>query len=329
MRNRRTFMNVLGAAVLGVQFSAKAQAEHKTWRIGFFSGSARPPDGAPPASLRRALAALGYADGVNVIYFGRWAEGRKERLPVLATELTGLKLDAIVAMGSGVTATALKAATSTVPIVFAAAGDPVGVGLVASLSRPGGNVTGVSAQATDLSAKRLELLKEMVPQAARVALLYNADDPAMSLRFKEVERVASGLGLVIEPLGVREPDDFAWAFDKMTQDRPDALLMVSDALTLLNRKRVLEFAAVHRIPDMYEFGSLVHEGGLMSYGPDLDEILGLAASYVDRILKGAKPSDLPVEQPTKYYLLINIKIAQALSLNVSQLLLVQADEIVQ
>jgi putative ABC transport system substrate-binding protein len=315
--------------ILGVQFSAKAQPGQKTWRIGFFSASAPPPDGALPASLRNALAALGYVEGVNVNYFARWGDARKEQLPLLAAELAGLKLDAVVAMGSGITAAALMAVTSSVPIIFAGAGDPVGVGLVASLSRPGGNLTGISAQATELSAKRLEFLQEMVPKAARVAVLYNADDPAMSLRFKEVDRVAHVLGLTIEPLGVREPDDFAWAFEKMTQDRPDALMMVTDSLTILNRKRMLEFAAAHRIPDIYEYGFLVHEGGLMSYGPDLDEILIRAAFYVDRIFKGAKPSDLPVEQPTKYHLLINIKRAQTLSLIVPQLLLVQADEILQ
>jgi len=192
-----------------------------------------------------------------------------------------------------------------------------------------GNITGITDQATELSAKRLELLKEAVPKASRIAVLWNADDRAMTLRYREIERAARILRVAVQPLGVREPDDFDVAFSAMTRDRPDALFLVTDALTTLNRKRILDFAAVHRIPAMYEFGFLVRDGGLMSYGADFDDIWRRAAVYVDRILKGAKPGELPVEQPTRYYLLVNVKTAKALGLTIPASLLLRADELIQ
>ena len=329
---RRTMFAVGLALSLGsisLPFVAGAQQPAKVWRIGYLTASARPSDGAPPAALRQALAELGYVDGQNVIYVGRWAEGRSERLPALAAELIGLNVDLIIAFGGGTSAEAAKKATSTIPIVFVGAGDPVGVGLIASLSRPGGNITGISAQATELSAKRLEFLKEVVPSAERVAVLWNADDRSMTLRYQEIERAARVLRVTVQPLGVREPEDFELAFSAMTRERPDAILLVTDALTILNRKRVIDFAGVHSIPAMYEYGFLVRDGGLMSYGPDLDDSLRRAAVYADRILKGSKPSDLPVEQPTRYYLLVNVKTAKALGLTIPQALLLRADEVIQ
>jgi ABC-type uncharacterized transport system substrate-binding protein len=202
-------------------------------------------------------------------------------------------------------------------------------GLIASLARPGGNITGITDPAAELSAKRLEFLKEAVPKASRIAVLWNADDRAMTLRYQEVERAARILRVTVRPLGVREPDDFNVAFSAMTRERPDALFLVTDALTILNRRRIIDFAATHRIPAMFEFGFLVRDGGLMSYGPDLDDNLRGAAVYVDRVLKGAKPSDLPVELPTRYYLLVNLKTAKALGLTIPQALLGRADEVIQ
>jgi ABC-type uncharacterized transport system substrate-binding protein len=325
--NRRTFISsvVLGALALPL---VAAQQTGKTFLIGYLAVGPRPTDGALPASLRRALQDLGYSEGKNVTYAGRWAEGRREQLPALAAELVALKVDLIITVGS-TGAAAAKQASSSIPIVMAAAGDPAGVGLVATLARPGGNVTGLTDNATVLSAKRLELLKEAVPTASRIAVLWNAKDQAMTLRYREIDRAAQVLSVSVQPLGVREPDDFDHAFAAMDRERPDALFMVTDSLTNLNRKRVLDFAETHRIPAMYEYASLVQEGGLMSYGPSFDDLFLRAAVYVDKILKGAKPGELPVEQPTRYYLVVNLRTAKALGLTIPQSLLLRADEVIQ
>ena len=326
--DRRSFIGTVAGALIVAPLGTEAQQTGKVWRIGYLGAGARPPDGAPPAALRQALQELGYVDGRNVSYAGRWAEARSERLPALAAELVGLNVDLIVVFG-GKAAHAVKEATATIPIVFVGGGDPVAVGLIASLSRPGGNITGISDQSTELSAKRLELLKEVVPKAERVAVLWNADDLAMTLRYQEIEKAARVLRVTVQPLGVREPEDFEPAFSAMTRERPDALVLVTDVLTNLNRKRVLDFATAHSIPAMYEYGFLVRDGGLMSYGPDFDDMLRRAAVYVDRNLKGSKPSDLPVEQPTRYYLLVNLKTAKTLGLTIPQSLQLRADEVIQ
>jgi len=331
--SRRKFIAFLPGAFVALQDAksqqpAQPQQPAKVWRIGFLSRGVRPADGAPPAALREGLQELGYADGASINYVGRWADMKNELLPGLAAELVGLKVDLIVVFG-GQAAEAAKAATSTIPIVVVNAGDPVGTGLVASLARPGGNVSGISDQATELSAKRLELLKEAMPNASNIAVLWNAGDRAMTLRYREIEKASQVLGVTIRPLGVREPDDFDVAFSAMTRERPDALFLVTDALTNLNRRRILDFAAAHRIPAMYEFGSLVREGGLISYGPDLGESYRRAAVYVDRILKGAKPGELPVEQPRRYYLFVNVSTAKALGLTIPQSVLLRADEVIQ
>jgi ABC-type uncharacterized transport system substrate-binding protein len=326
--NRRRFMGQIAGMFIAVPFAADAQQTAKLWRIGYLAAGPRPPDGAPPAALRQALHEFGYMDGQNVVYLGKWAESRSEQLPSLATELAGLKVDLIVTVGwKG--ARTLKQVTSTIPIVFVGSGDPVAAGLIASLSRPGGNLTGVSDQSSDLSAKRLELLRDAAPKAARIAILWNADDLAMTLRYQEIEKAAHVLHVALQPLGVREPEDFDLAFTAMTREPPDALVLVTDVLTSLNRRRILEFATAHSIPAIYEYGFLVREGGLMSYGPDIDDMNRRAAVYVDRILRGSKPGDMPVEQPTRYYLLVNLKTAKALGLTIPQSLLLRADEVIQ
>ena len=326
MTTRRAFLGTLAGAVLA-PLSAGAQQPTKVWRIGYLHGAARTPDGAPPASLRQALQALGYVEGKDVTYMGRWAEAKRERLPGLAAQLVDLKVDLIVTRG-GPAAQAARQATTTIPIVISGAGDAVGAGLISSLAHPGGNITGISDQAAELSAKRLELLKDAVPKASRIAVLWNADDLAMTLRYREVERAARILHVTVQPLGVREPEDFDTAFTAMTRNRPDAFFLVTDVLTTLNRRRIIDFAAAHRIPAMYEFDFLVRDGGLMSYGWDLDDNLRRAAVYVDKILKGTKPGDLPVEQPTRFYILINLKTAKALGLTIPQSLLGRADEVI-
>jgi putative ABC transport system substrate-binding protein len=328
MMDRRAFGCLAAASFLGMSRAATAQQTGKAWRIGFLASGARPPDGAAPAALRKALQALGYGEGKDIVYEGRWAEARNERLPALATELVAIKVDAIVTLG-GPSAAAAKQASSAIPIVVVYAGDVVETGLVASLARPGGNVTGINDQATLLSAKRLEILKEVAPAAKRVAVLWNAGDQAMTLRYREIEKAAQVLRVSIDPLGVREPDDFNAALAAMSRTRPDALMLVTDALTTLNRQRVLDYAAAQRIPAMYEFAAAVQAGGLMSYGSDTGESFKLAADYVDKILKGAKPADLPVEQPNRYFLVINLKTAKALGLTIPQSLLLRADEVIQ
>ena len=321
--DRRLFTSCLALGVLGAQF-AKAQQARKTYQIGYLALGSRPDDGATPAALRQALAELGYSEGKNVSYVGRWAESMRARLPALAVELVAMSVDVIVTASSGA-ARAAKNATSAIPIVMALSTDPVGQGLIESLARPGGNVTGMSDNAIDLSAKRLELLKEAVPTASRIAVLWNTEDRAMTQRYQQIDRAAQALALSIQPLGVREPDDFERVFSEMNRERPDAMIMVTDVLTTLNRKRVLDYAEAHRIPAMYEFDSLVREGGLMSYGPSDDYLFGRAAVYVDKILKGARPSELPAEEPTLYHLVINPRTAKTIGFNIPQSLLLRAE----
>jgi putative ABC transport system substrate-binding protein len=326
--NRRAFLTTIGSGLLAAPLAGEAQQGARTWRVGFLSGGGRPPDGAPPLPLRQALQKLGYVEQQNVIYLSRWANAKQDRLPGLAAELVGLKADVIVTVGGPSTAAA-KQASPSVPVVMALVGDADGLGLIDSLARPGGNVTGVTDQSVELSAKRLEIITEAVPRAAHIAVLWNADDRGMMLRYREVEKAAHTLHVTVQPLGVREPDDFDTAFSAMTANRPDALIMVTDALTLLNRKRVIDFALVHRIPAMYEASLLVHDGGLMSYGANQDDNFRRAASYVDRLFKGASPSTLPVERPGRYYLTINLKTAKALSLTIPPSLLQRADQVIE
>jgi putative ABC transport system substrate-binding protein len=319
---------ILAVSLALMPLAAEAQPAARMWRIGYFAPGAQPPDALPPAPLREGLQALGYMEGKNITFISRWAEAKSDRMARLAKEIVQSNVDLIVTLG-GPPSEAAKAATSTVPIVMTAVGDAVGIGLVASLARPGGNVTGITDVAATLSAKRLELLKETLPTASRIAILWNAGDRGMTVRYREIERAANLLHVTVQALGVREPEDFDGAFAAMVRARPDALLLVADALTNLNRRRVLEFAAAHRIPAIYELDFLVRDGGLMSYGQKLDDAFRRAAFYVDRILKGAKPGDLPVEQPTRYYLFINLKTAKALGLAIPQTILLRADQVIE
>lgn len=326
--DRRTVILTVGGSLLAAPFASHAQRPAKVWRIGFLSNGARPADGAPPAAFRQALEELGYVNGKDVTYIGRWSETKFERLPGLAAELVGLPVDLLLTAGAPA-AEAAKKATSTIPIVFVAPGDAAATGLVTSLARPGGNITGISDPATELSSKRLGLLKEAVPSATRVAIMWNANDPAMTLRYEEVKRAAGVLHVSVEPLGVRELDDIDKALLTMTGERPDAVFLVSDALTNVNRKRIIDFAATHHIPAMYEFGYYVRDGGLMSYGPNMDNMFRRAALYVDRIFKGAKPGDLPVELPMTFELIINQKTADSLGLTIPQSLRISADRVLE
>ena len=324
---RRNFI-AAAAALAAAPVVGVAQQREKSWRIGLLLGGPRPSNGLPPAPLREGLAKLGYVEGKNLTFESRWAQAKFEALPALAAEIVQSRVDLIVA-GGWPAAYAVKLATSSIPIVVVGVGDAVESGLVASLSRPGGNLTGLSDVEAELSSKRLQLLKEAVPKAARMAVLWNQNDAAMTLRYRKMDAAANTLGVTVQALGVRAPDDFEAAFAAMRRERPDALFLVTDALTSLNRKLVIQFASEHRIPAMYEHGSFVEQGGLMSYGSSFDERLERIAYFVDRILKGAKPGDLPMEQPTRFYLHINLATARALGIAIPQSVLLRADKVIE
>jgi putative ABC transport system substrate-binding protein len=279
-------------------------------------------------ALVTGLAERGFVEGRNIAFAIRLGGGQGERLAALVAELNDWKADVIVTLGYPA-ALAGKQSPVKVPVVVMGAGDPVATGLVDGLARPGGNVTGMTEMSTELSAKRLELLKEAVPNVKLVAMLWNAADLGMTMRYRAAEDAARILGVSVQALGVREPDDFDLAFATMTRDRPDAILMVSDALTMLNRKRIMEFASATSLPALYEQSSLVRDGGLMSYGPS-QRILGeRVADFVARILRGAQPADLPLEQPTTFELVINLKTAASLGLTFPPSLLARADEVIE
>jgi putative ABC transport system substrate-binding protein len=274
------------------------------------------------------LAELGWIEGKNLVVERRYAENRPERLPELAAELVRLNVEVIVATGT-LGPLAAKQATSTIPIVMTASGDPLGSGLVASLARPGGNVTGMSLMAPDLGGKRLELLKELLPRLARVAVLWNAANPYPAIVFKETQAAGRTLGIEVQSLEVRGPDDFDGAFEAARKQRPDALITVEDPLTFTYQKRIADFAVADRLPSLHGLRGDVVAGGLMSYGANIGDLFRRAAGYVDKILKGAKPADLPVEQPTRFELVINLKTARALGLTIPPTLLVRADEVIE
>jgi putative ABC transport system substrate-binding protein len=293
--------------------------------VGFLAPGAPTP---PNTAFLDALRELGWIEGKNIVFDRRYAENRLDRLPELAAELVGLKVDIIVAPGT-LAPLAAKRATAMIPIVMLAAGDPVGSGLVTNLARPGGNVTGLSLMVPDLGGKRLELLKELLPQMSRVAVLWNAANPYPALVFKETLGAAETLGIEVQSLEVRAPDDFGGAFQAAERQRPEALIMVEDPLTMDFRSQIADFALAHQLPAMNGFREFVDAGGLMAYGASLSDLLRRAAEYVDKILRGAKPGDLPVEQPTKFQLLINLRTAKALGIDLPPLLLARADELIE
>ena len=324
---RREFVALLGGAVAAWPLAAHAQQAEKLRAIGYLNPGSGPP--APGiTALFDALAELGWIEGKNVVFERRYAENRLERLPELAAELVRLNVDVIVAIGTP-GPLAAKRATSTIPIVMAAAGDPLGSGLVASLARPGGNVTGMSLMAPDLGGKRLELLKELLPRLARVAVLWNATNPYAAIVFKEMQAAGPTLGIEVQSLEVRGPDDFDGAFGFARRQRPDALITVEDPLTFSHRKRIADFAIGQQLPSLHGIREFAAAGGLMSYGPNQLELWRRAADHVDKILRGAKPADLPVQQPTKFDLVVNLTTAKALGLEIPSTLLARADEVIE
>jgi ABC-type uncharacterized transport system substrate-binding protein len=325
---RRDVISLLGGVAAVWPLAARAQQSGKIYRVGLLSPIQVGPVDARRTTLVTVLAARGFVEDQNLVVVQQSADGRLERLDALAAELKAAKVDVIVTFGYPA-ALAAKKLTKDIPIVVTGAGDPVATGLVDGLARPGGNITGVTELSTELSAKRLEILRDALPAMARVAMLWNAADLGMTLRYRAAEDAARVLGVKVQTLGVREPDDFDHAFAEMTRERPDAILMVSDALTTLNRKRVLEFASTNRLPTIFETGALVRDGGLMSYGPKQSAIGEIAAGLVARIFRGARPAELPLELPTHFEFLINLKTAQALGVTLPPTLIARADEVIE
>lgn len=322
---------VIGAALALIALCAVAAAatSEPVRKVGLLGpGPPMPDPNLEVEALINGLAKRGYRLGHNLIFERSFAHGDIKLLPALADELVASRVDVIVTFGFPA-ALAAKQRSAGTPVVITRSGDPVATGLVASLARPGGSLTGISDAASDLAVKRLELLRETLPALQKVAFLWNADDLAMSLRYQAAEAEASRQRIVVQALGVREPNDFANAFATMTRDRPDAIVLVTDVLTLLNRRRIYEFATAHRIPAIYEHDSLVRDGGLLSYGPDLNEIYDRAADLIVRIFKGAKPADLPLEQPSRIRCVVNLKTAKAQGVIIPESILLRADEVIE
>jgi ABC-type uncharacterized transport system substrate-binding protein len=324
---RREFITLLGGAAAAWPLAARAQQPAKVPRIGFlFYGSHGPSPEID--AFRQGLRELGYIEGQNIAVEYRFASGRVGHLPELAAELVRLKLDVIVTPTTPASVAA-KQATNTIPIVIAGIADAVGAGLITNLARPDGNVTGLTSISAELGGKRLELLKGVVPKASRVAVLHDPADRSNVLVLKQLQEAAPALGLTLQPLEVQEPGEFEGAFIAMTRERADALFGAAGVLTYEHRKTVVGLAAKSRIPTLWGHRQFVDVGGLMSYAVNFYDQCRRAATYVDQILKGSKPADLPVEQPTKFEFILNLKTAKALGLEIPPTLLALADEVIE
>jgi putative ABC transport system substrate-binding protein len=324
---RRAFITLLGGAAAAWPFVARAQQPGKPPTIGYLGGGGPATQRAWVDAFVQRLRELGWIEGRTVAIEYRWGEGRAERYAEIAAEFVRLKVDVILAGGTEA-ATAAKQATSVIPIVFPTAGDPVGSRLVASLARPGGNVTGLSNLGSDLAAKRLGLLREVFPSLRRLAIMANADYSGGVTEREEIDAAARTLGLEVVPLPIRRGEDIASAFDGL-KGRAEALYTTGDPLVNTHRLRINTFALAARLPTMFPHREYVEGGGLMSYGPNFPDLNRRAADYVDKILRGAKPADLPVEQPTKFDLVVNLTTAKALGIEVPAALLVRADEVIE
>ena len=331
MKKAAVLSIVVAAALLALGVTADAQQPKKVSRIGFLSSSDPARESARFEAIRLALRELGYIEGQNIAIEYRYTEGKPGRNPELAAELVRLKVDIIVAVGGDPQIRAAMNATKTIPIVMSGPGvDPVGAGLIESLARPGGNVTGVTHLQVELGGKRLELFKEAVPKLARVAVLYDSATPASVLDVKEVlPAAARALRLTIQPWEIRAADGFEKVFAALNKERPDGLYVSPGPLTLANRKRIADFALKSKLPSMYVRREFVEAGGLMSYSADLVDSYRRVAYFVDRILKGAKPADLPVEQPTKFELVINLKTAKQIGLTIPPEVLARASKLIK
>jgi putative ABC transport system substrate-binding protein len=328
MTTRRELFIALGAGALAWAGAARAQAPAKVRRIGLLSPFSPSDTALGHQAFRQGLRDLGWVEGKNINIEYRYAEGRSDRLPDLAADLVRLKVDVIVASDNADALVAQKA-TRTIPIVMASAGDPVATGLVESLARPGGNVTGLSQMTVEMVGKRLELLREMVPKLSRVAVLWNPQGAAATLNWKEIQLPARQMGVQLHSLEVRSPDDFDQALEDATRARADALFIIADPVVVTNLKRIADLAAKSRLPSIFQLSEFADAGGLVAYGPDLADMFRRAATFVDKVLKGAKPGDLPIEQPTKVELVVNLKTAKALGITVPQSVRLRADRVIE
>jgi len=307
---------------------AEAQQPTKIPRIGFLGNSTPALEENLVGPFREGLRDLGYVEGKNILIEYRWAEGKYDRFPALISELIGQKVDVIVTAGTPASLAVKKAAPS-IPLVMMAVGDPIGTGLIESLAQPGGNVTGLTSIAPDLEGKRLELLREVIPKLSHVAVFWNPANPIQVILEKEVQAAARAFRMKVLSLGVQAPEQFDNAFATIRRERPGALLVLADRLFLHNRVPIMNFATQHRLPGVYAYLELVEAGGLMSYGPSYADMHRRAATYVDKILKGRKPADLPVEQPIKFEFVINLKAAKQIGLTIPPNVLVRADRVIK
>ena len=315
---------VVAVNLLVASFAEAQQQAEKVYRVGWILSG---PAGPLATAFRLSLREHGYAEGQNLVFETRYDEGQPQRLPELVAELVRLRVDVIFAIGDQMIKAA-KIATTTIPIVMLAC-DAVAAGFISSLARPGGNITGITCISSEIAGKRLELLRQMLPRAGRIAVLYNRDDPGKAIEMRETEVAARALGMTVQGLGVHDGADFERAFQTIGGERAEILVVLGDPLTLFHRERIIEFTSRSRTPAIYAYRQFVDSGGLISYGPSLKELWRGAAVYVAKILKGAKPADLPVEQPTKFELVINLKTAKALGLTIPHSLLLRADQVIE
>jgi putative ABC transport system substrate-binding protein len=330
MISRRQLLITLGAGSLATAFASLAQPQGKVWRVGYLATRARPIslDTDYAGVFLRGMRELGYIEGKNLIVEWRFAEGRTELLPVLAAELVRLQVDVIVTSGAAAAIAAQKA-TATIPIVFPNTGDPVGAGFVKSLARPGGNMTGLSNISGDIVAKHLEMLHSMVPKLSRVAVLWNPSNKFNISNLERVQSAAQRTSVKILPVEARTEPEIDKAFSAMAQDKAGAVIVINDTFFIQQQRQIAELAAKHRLPSIAAIREYAEAGGLMSYGSNRADNIRRVATYVDKIFKGAKPADLPVEQPTKFELVINGKTAKALGLKIPQSLLTSADKVIE
>jgi ABC-type uncharacterized transport system substrate-binding protein len=326
--NRRAFIGTLAGGLLAAPLAVEAQPASKAPRIALLESSSMTARADLWDAFRQGLRELGYVEGQNITIVSRWADGRTERLPVLAAELVRLKVDLIVVAGTPA-ALAAKQATTTIPIVMVGAGDPVILGLAASLARPGRNITGLTTVNIGLAGKRVGLLKEMVPKVSRVAILWDQTNPAAEFNVKETQAAAASVGLTVQVFAVRGPNEFGSSFSAMLKEHVGALIVGPSPMFFGQRRRLADLAVENRLPTVFTLGEYAQAGGLMAYGPHYPDLFRRAAGYVEEILKGAKPGDLPVEQPTKFELVINLKTAKALGLTIPPALLQRADQVIE
>jgi putative ABC transport system substrate-binding protein len=325
---RKITVLTLCAMLFALCYPVEAQQAGKVPRIGFLGNSTAVLEANLVGPFREGLRDLGYVEGKNILIEYRWAEGKYEHFPGLLAELIALKVEVIVTAGTPATQAYQKARTS-IPLVMVAVGDPVGTGIIISLARPGGNITGLTSISPDLEGKRIELLREVIPKLLHIAVLWNPKNAFHTIENKAVETAAAALRMKVLYLGVEAQEQIGNAFAQILKERPGALLVLADRVFLHNREVIMDFAAKHRLPGVYAYLELVEAGGLMSYGPSYADMHRRAATYVDKILKGTKPADLPVEQPMKFELVINLKAAKQIGVTIPPNVLARADKVIK